>query len=154
MPLDALWTWLSTPPPTSEVLDPFGVVYLLIFGAGFLAAAYASGDGADRMTTDPAKAAGLRHWATVGLWVFGLGLLFFGVRALQINPLTFAAPIWMVVCVIALIVAGLRCLRWWQKEFSNDVSLEKRDAARLHGAAPTDLDQRSSIGSRHPSIGP
>jgi hypothetical protein len=112
--MEQLWNWLSTPPAKGEVLDLFGALCLLLFAPGYLLSAYLAGPGADRRAKDPLQLAGIRHWASIGLWVFGAGLFFFGVRALQINPLWFGASIWLVGSIVAVIFAAVRCLYWWR----------------------------------------
>ncbi len=112
-----LWSWLSTPPPAGNVLDPFGAMYVLVFGVGFLMSAYLSGPGAHRMARNPIQLDGVKHWAIVGLWVFGTGLFFFIVRAMQINPLSFGEPIWLVGNGIALVVVAIRCVDWWRTTY-------------------------------------
>ncbi len=113
----SLWSWLNTPPTAGDVLDPFGVVCVIVFAIGFLTCAYLSGPGVQRISRNPIQLAGLRHWATVGLWVFGPGLFFFTVRAMQINPLSFGEPIWLVGNGIALVVVAIRCVDWWRTTY-------------------------------------
>ena len=110
--MDALWRWLTTPPTYEGALDAFGAAYLLVFAAGFVVSAYVSGPDANRFTGNSIRPEDARHWAMVGLGVFGIGLFFFAVRALQIDPLSFGEPIWMVGCVIALVVALVRFTIW------------------------------------------
>jgi hypothetical protein len=112
--MEPLWTWLSTPPANGDVLDLFGAVCLLLFAPGFVFSAYLAGPGAGRLAKDPIQLAGIRRWASIGLWVFGAGLFFFGARVLQINPLWFGAPVWLVGSFVAVVFAGVRCLDWWR----------------------------------------
>jgi hypothetical protein len=114
--LDAGWSWLITPPGANNVFAPFGAAYFFIFSIGFVASSYLLGPGAELIAKNASKLEGLKRWATIGLWVFGMGLFFFGVRALQINPLWFGAPVWMVICVIALLAVASRFLIWWRRE--------------------------------------
>ena len=60
------------------------------------------------------KATAIKHWASIGPWVFGAGLFFFGTRAMQINPLSFGAPKWLVGSIVAVIFAAARCVAWWR----------------------------------------
>jgi NhaP-type Na+/H+ or K+/H+ antiporter len=112
--VDALWSWLTTPPTYQQVLGPLTALYLAIFSVGFVVSAYISGPGANRIDHDDARFDGVQRWATAGIGVFGAGLFFFIVRALQINPLSFGAPIWMLVSVIALAVFAVRFAVWWK----------------------------------------
>lgn len=121
--MGSLWTWLNTPPALDDVLDPFTLVYAVVFLTGFVVSAWLSGSGAARLGNDPVQTAGLLHWSNVGLWIFGPGMFFLGVRLLQINPLSFGEPIWMAGSVIALVVAAVRCLRWWRGSFMQNAPL-------------------------------
>jgi hypothetical protein len=108
-----LWTWLTTPPGVADVLDPFGLVFIAVFSVGFLTSAYLSGpDGGKVFAHGAPHAPAVRQWVSVGLWIFGSGLFYFAMRTLQINPLSFGGPIWLVASVVALAVAGARFVRW------------------------------------------
>ena len=115
--MEALWTWLSTPPSKGDVLNLFGAFCLLLFAPGYLLSAYLAGPGAAWLGKDPVQLAGIRRWASIGLWVFGVGLFFFGARLLQINPLWFGAPIWLVGSIVGVIFAAIRCLGWWRTDY-------------------------------------
>jgi hypothetical protein len=118
--LEAGWNWLITPPGANSVFDPFGAAFFVVFSIGFVASSYLLGPGAGLIAKNASQLAGLKRWATIGLSLFGTGLFFFGVRALQINPLWFGAPVWMVMCVVALIIAANRCFNWWRTERGSD----------------------------------
>jgi hypothetical protein len=113
--VESLWTWLNTPPGVADVLDPFGLVFATVFAAGFLAAAYLAGPGGNDLAHHDPQPQAIRYWANIGLWIFGPGLFFFAMRALQINPLSTGEPIWLVASIIALIVAAIRFAAWWRK---------------------------------------
>ena len=137
--MESLWSWLSTPPGTNDVLDLFGTLCLLLFASGFVLSAYLTGPGADRLAKNSIQLAGIRHWGTIGLWVFGAGLFFFGVRVLQINPLAFGAPIWLIVCMLAIVFAATRCIDWW---------LTVYPAERGRRFTVETVQPRSDLGSR------
>ncbi len=113
-----LWTWLTTPPGVADVLDPFGLIFATVFAVGFLISAYLAGPGGNDLAYHDPQAQAIRHWANIGLWIFGPGLFFIAMRALQINPLSFGEPIWLVASIIALIVAAIRLAAWWRKDAS------------------------------------
>jgi hypothetical protein len=121
------WTWLNTPPTVEQVLDPFAVVYLLVFGVGFVASAYLNGPHAAPLAGNAIQREGIVHWSFVGLWIFGPGLFFFGVRALQINPLSMGEPIWLVASVIAAAIAGIRCVQWWRTTYPALIAVGVKD---------------------------
>ena len=49
------WDYLTTVPGTDEVFGPFAVVYLVLFGGGFLASVFLYNDGARRYTKNQLK---------------------------------------------------------------------------------------------------
>jgi hypothetical protein len=152
MTLASVWTWLTTPPTTNEVLDPFGVMYLIVFGVGFIACAYLSGDGGERVASNAGHAAGLRHWASLGLWVFGPGLVVFGVRALQINPLALGMPIWMAGFFVALVVFAARCVKWWRTDYPQEF-LKGEERVPAHGSEISQRTVPAPYNARRPSAG-
>lgn len=126
--LNAIWSWLNTPPDTGEVLDPLAALYLVVFAGGFIVSAYLAGLGADQVARNAIQLAGLQQWATVGLWIFGPGLFFFGMRAFQINPLSFGEPIWLVASVIALLIGAVRCVDWWRTVYPAELAARIPDS--------------------------
>ena len=147
--MEHIWVWLSTPPARGEVLDALGVFSFLLFAPGFAVSAYLAGPGADRLAKDPVQFGGVRYWASIGQWVFGAGLFFFGARVVQINPLSFGEPKWLLASIAAVILAVARCVDWWRTNYS--VELERRyPAETLYPVA--DLGSRVSSGSARKSM--
>ena len=120
--MESLWIWLSTPPAKGDVFDAVGVFSLLLFAPGFVVSACLSGPGAVRHAKDPVQLAGIRYCASIGLWVFGAGLFFFGARTIQINPLSFGEPKWLVGSLVAVIFAAARCVDWWRTEYPAELA--------------------------------
>jgi len=143
--MEPLLAWFITPPAKGEILDLFGVLCLLIFAPGYVLSAYFAGPGAGQLGTDPVQVDGIKHWASIGLWVFGAGLFFFGARVLQINPLWFGAPIWLLGSIVAVIFAAVRCLDWWRTVYPAEL------ARRI---TMDSLYPRSELGSRVSSRSP
>ncbi len=104
MPNPFDWDYLTTPPASEDVLDAFTIIYLVVFLAGFIAAAYVY----YRPWTKPFgrlfRRKVVKRACNIAMWVFGIGLFFFLIRLLQINPLSFGEPIWMWLSVVAVIV--------------------------------------------------
>jgi hypothetical protein len=137
--VNGVWSWLVTPPGTDTVFDPFGAVFVLVFGVGFVASSYLSGPGVAGAARNPVQRAGIARWASIGVPIFGAGLFFFGVRALQINPLSFGAPIWMVGTVVVLAIAAIRCAVWWRTVYPQELARwmeESRGSDELAPATP------------------
>ena len=133
--MEALWTWLNTPPGVGDVLNVFGFVFAAVFALGFLASAYLAGPAGQAMARNPLEANAIGHWATVGLWIFGPGLFFFAMRALQINPLTFGEPIWLVASIIALIAAAVRLADSWRRDALARAAMRSRPLDELQAGS-------------------
>ena len=98
------WDYLTTVPGTNEVFGPFAIVFLAIFGVGFLVSVFFYNDGARRYTNHGLKRRLLRRGAAIALTVFGIGLFFFGIRVLQINPLGFGMRLWLYLSLLSVAV--------------------------------------------------
>ncbi|HEY8447404.1 MAG TPA: hypothetical protein VIL01_09875 [Thermomicrobiales bacterium] len=100
------WDYLTTVPGPNEVFGPFAVIFLIVFGLGFIlsTAIYSGWD--RRLIGDPVLRRMARRWSGWAMALFGIGLFFFGIRWLQINPLTFGMRIWLWLCWLALIIFG------------------------------------------------
>src|SRR5687767_4606318 len=98
--MESLWSWLGTPPCKGEIVDRFGVICLHLLVAGFVISADIAGPGVDRLAKDTVQLAGVNYCAYIGLWAFGAGLFFFGARVMQINPLSFGEPKWLLGSVV------------------------------------------------------
>ena len=107
------WDSLTQTPDAANVFSLPALIYFVVFAIGFVTAAYLSNQGARRFGGTPVTRRGIQHCATIALYVFGAGLFFFGVRALNINPFSFGAPIWMWLSVLAVIVFAIYCYRYW-----------------------------------------
>jgi hypothetical protein len=103
MPNPFDWDYLTTPPASSEVFDVFTIVYLALFLGGFVASAYVY----YRPWVQPLgrvfRRKAVMKATGIAMWVFGIGLFFFLIRLLQINPISFGEPIWMWLSVLGLL---------------------------------------------------
>lgn len=101
------WDYLTTVPGSNEVFGPFAVVYLAIFIIGFLASVVVYNDMAKRWFKDPVLHRMAKRWAGIALILFTLGLFFFLIRWLQINPFELGMRIWMWLSLLALVVLAV-----------------------------------------------
>jgi amino acid transporter len=97
------WDYLTTVPGTDEVFGPFAVIYLIVFGLGFLASIFLYNDGARYYTKNALKRRLIRRGSAIALTIFSIGLFFFAIRILQINPFTFGMRIWLWLSMLALV---------------------------------------------------
>ena len=103
MPNPFDWGYLTSEPASSDVFDAFTIVYLVVFLGGFVVSAYLNSHPWTKPFGRMFRRKAVRKAAGLAMWVFGVGLFFFLIRLLQINPLTFGEPLWMWLSVVALI---------------------------------------------------
>ena len=97
------WDYLTTVPGTDEVFGPFAVIYLVVFGVGFLGSVFLYNDGARHYTKNALKRRVIKRGAAIAMTVFGVGLFFFAIRILQINPFTFGMRLWLWLSLLAVL---------------------------------------------------
>jgi hypothetical protein len=97
------WAYLTTVPGPNEVFGPFSTVYLIVFLIGFAVSVLLYNGVGRKQFPNPVLFNMARRWGGIGVVVFGLGLFFFGIRALQINPFTFGMRIWLWLSLLGLL---------------------------------------------------
>lgn len=98
------WDYLTTVPGPDEVFGPFSIVYLILFSVGFVLSVFLYNDGAKRYVNHGLKRRTVQRAGTIAMIIFGIGLFFFAIRMLQINPFTFGMRIWLWLSLLSLIV--------------------------------------------------
>ena len=98
------WDYLTTTPGSNEVFGPFAIVYLFIFLIGFLISFMAYAGWMETTVKHPVLRRMSHKDAGWALALFSVGLFFFLIRVLQINPFTFGQRIWLFLCLLALVV--------------------------------------------------
>lgn len=134
------WEYLTTRPGENEVFGPFAVLYLIAFAIGFLGAIVVYNGGARKIFPNPVLHRMARRWAAYALTIFGLGLFFFAIRALQISLLTFEMRIWMWLCILAVGLLGVYILYDYSKHYTGAMKAyeeqkRKKQYLRPAGAA-------------------
>ncbi len=99
------WKYMTTAPATADVFDVFGIVCLTIFVLGFVGSLILSNDGGRRFARHPLTRRLLRRAGGLGTAIFGAGLFFFGIRALNIRLFTFELPIWLWLTLLVAVAA-------------------------------------------------
>lgn len=98
------WDYLRTVPGPNEVFGPFSIAYLILFIAGFAGSIVVYNNWAKQWFKDPILHRMARKWAGIAIVIFGLGLFFFLIRWLQINPFGFGRRYWLWLTLVALVV--------------------------------------------------
>jgi hypothetical protein len=101
------WDYLTTVPGPNEVFGPFAIAFLVLFIAGFALSIVVYNNWAKRWFSDPVLHRMAKRWAGIGLIVFGLGLFFFLIRWLQINPFDLGMRIWLWLSLLAAVTLAI-----------------------------------------------
>ena len=137
------WGYLKTVPGPNEVFGPLAILYLIIFGAGFIFSVVIYNNQGKQLFSNPVIYRFFRKWAGWFLVVFGSGLFFFLIRALQINPFTFAMRFWMWVTLISLAVVTLLMAWDMRQNYKRELAeWEKRKEREKH------LKPLASVGTK------
>lgn len=105
------WDYLTTAPATDDVFDVFGTACLVLFVVGFVASLLLSNDVGRRFVRHPVRRRLLRRIGGAGTAIFGAGIFFFGIRALNFPLFTFERPIWL---LLTLLVAVAAAIYFWR----------------------------------------
>lgn len=97
------WDYLTTTPGPDEVFGPFAIIFLIVFTVGFIASVVLYSTGGKNIIPDPVLRRLSRRWSGWAVAVFTVGLFFFAIRWLQIDPLSFGQRIWLWISWLVLI---------------------------------------------------
>ncbi len=152
------WDYLTTVPGPNEVFGPFAVIFLIVFGIGFtISTAIYSGWGR-YFISDPVLRRMARRWSGWAMTLFGLGLFFFAIRWLQINPLSFGMRIWLWLSWLALLafalVIGWDIRKNYPAQKAAYEELQRKQQYLRPAAAGASAAGRSAGTSAAPASGP
>ena len=116
------WDYLSTVPGPNEVFGPLAIMYLAVFVAGFIVSLVIYNNYGRGLFANPVMFRLFRKWSGWALVVFGSGLFFFLIRALQINPFTFAMRFWMWVTMLGLAVVLVLLAIDYRRHYAADLA--------------------------------
>lgn len=97
------WDYLTASTRETPVFGPLSIIYLIIFGGLFLLSAFAYYDAPRRFRSDRIRRDAIRKGSEILMWVTGIGLFFFGIRAMQFEFLSFERRIWLYLSMLVLI---------------------------------------------------
>lgn len=97
------WSYLTATTRETPVFGPLSVTYLIVFGGLFILSALAYYDAPRRFKSDRIRRDAVRKGSELLLWVTGVGLVFFGIRVMQFEFLTFERRIWLYLMMLILV---------------------------------------------------
>ena len=98
------WDFLTSVPASDEVLSGWAILFAIVFAGGFLAASVINYRAQSPFISTYFRRRPVQQCMSLAMWIFGIGLFFFLIRLLQINPFTFGERIWMAVMTVLAIV--------------------------------------------------
>ncbi len=133
-----LWSWdyLNRVPGFDEVFGPFSTVFLVVFLIGFFFVAFLYNDGGRHLSAHPVRRRYLRRYAGFLLIPLTLGLFFFGVRLLQIDPFTFGRRVWLYFALLGLIGVLAYAAVDIRRHYRRDVEAQRRTSTRGRYTGP------------------
>ncbi len=116
------WHYLTAPITETPTFGPFSTFYLVLFATTFVVSLYL-GNIARKRWADFKPMRDLVQRASSWLsWVTGLGLLFFGIRALRFDFLTMQLRIWMYLAFLAFLVVVGYLIYYYLTTFATEVA--------------------------------
>jgi hypothetical protein len=122
------WDYLTRVPKGYEAYGPLAIAYLVIFGAGFIGA-LVLGRVLDRRFREHDLHRRLAQRGTqIAAWVFGVGLAFFGFRALELPFL--GMRLWLYLSALAVLVMAGFGVWYWLARYPAEKARYEQEAAR------------------------
>ena len=144
MPKPWSWDYLNHLPRPDEIWGPFSTAFLVVFLIGFFVAAFLYNDGGRYLATEPVRRRYLRKYAGFLLVPLTLGLFFFGVRLLQIDPFTFGRRIWLYLSLLGLLAVLAYAAQDIRRHYRRDVLARRRTTSRGRYVAPRSASRADS----------
>ena len=101
------WDYLTAPIIETPTFGPFSVLYLVLFGVSFVVAVFLAQTAHKRWADNRIMRDLVQRASGWVAWVTGVGLVFFAIRALRFQFISFERRIWMYLAFLAyLAVVG------------------------------------------------
>ncbi|MBA2289504.1 MAG: hypothetical protein H0V98_03875 [Chloroflexia bacterium] len=134
------WDYLTAGPNPGETFGALSITLLLVCIVGLFLAVALYNRPAVLSSRQLLRRTTSRTWASVFIWIFMVGLFFFVVRWLQINPFSFGERIWQLLTLMAALIAAAMML--WQ--IRTTAPLLASEAAQAH------QDRARGVAGRRP----
>lgn len=99
------WDYLTSVPRSDEVFTPFTTVLLALWIIALLVGFVLYSRPGIMWARRLLRVRTARRWGAILLWIGSLGIFFFTVGWLQINPFTLGTRIWLYLTALALVFA-------------------------------------------------
>jgi cytochrome bd-type quinol oxidase subunit 2 len=99
------WEHLTSVPRPDEVFTPLSALYLVVCAIGLLVGYTLYSRPGIMWSRHLLRVRTARRWGSILLWIFSLGMFFFVIGWLQINPFTLGERIWLYLTALVAIVA-------------------------------------------------
>ena len=130
MPHPWSWSYLTHRPVDNEVFGPFSTIYLIFLLIAFCITVFLYNNGGQYLTGDSVLRRYLRKYVGFLLIPIVMGLFFFLVRIVQIDPFTFGRRIWLYLTALALVGLAVWIVIDVRRHYARDVSLQHRGRTR------------------------
>lgn len=124
------WDYLDRLPASEDVFNPLSTALLVVFIVGFFIATFLYNEGGRYLTDDRVKRRYLRKYAGFLLVPLVLGLFFFVIEIVQIDPFTFGRPIWLYLSLLGLLAVSAWAGQDIARHYSRDVAAAERLTTR------------------------
>ncbi|MEJ7761198.1 MAG: hypothetical protein WKF80_00220 [Thermomicrobiales bacterium] len=126
------WDYQTTVPGPDDVFGPFSTAYLILFAIGLVASIVVYNDGARRFFRNGLQRRFAQRASGYAMIIFGMGLFFFLIRWLQINPFTFGARIWLYLSFLSLIGFALAVANYLRTDYPAEREAYESRKTRQH----------------------
>jgi branched-subunit amino acid permease len=99
------WERMTSVPRPDEVFSPFSAIFLIVCAIGLLVGYALYSRPGIMWSRHLLRVRTARRWGSILLWIFSLGIFFFVVGWLQINPFTLGERIWLYLTTLAAVIA-------------------------------------------------
>jgi uncharacterized paraquat-inducible protein A len=101
------WEYLTAPVAETEIWGPFSIAFAAIFTIGLLVAIFLNLDSNQRLKDRKLLHRTVQRATWIAIVVFGVGLVFFMFRILQVSALGLHMRIWLYLCALAAVIMGI-----------------------------------------------
>ena len=126
------WDYQTTVPGPDEIFGPFSMAYLVLFTLGLIASIMVYNDAARRVFRNGLQRRFAQRLSGYAMIIFGMGLFFFAIRWLQINPFTFGARIWLYLSLVSVVGLAVAVVLYLSRDYPRELAEYESRKTRQH----------------------